>query len=65
MQMLAENKQLSVIAIDEAHLYHYWQEFRLAYKELESLKDEFPLIPIACLTATAPPSVEESILKLL
>ena len=28
VQMLAENNQLSMIAIDEAHLYHYWQEFR-------------------------------------
>ena len=65
VQALAEHKQLSMIAIDEAHLYHYWQEFRVAYKELESLKNEFPSIPIACLTATAPPSVEESILKLL
>ena len=65
VQRLAQNQQLCMIAIDEAHLYHYWQEFRVAYKQLESLKEEFPSIPIACLTATAPPLVEESILKLL
>ena len=65
VQRLAQNRQLCMIAIDEAHLYHYWQEFRAAYKQLENLKDEFPSTPIACLTATAPPLVQESILKLL
>ena len=65
VQRLAQNRQLCMIAIDEAHLYHYWQEFRAAYKQLENLKDEFPSTPIACLTATAPPLVQESKLKLL
>ena len=50
-----------VIALDEAHLFHYWQEFRAAYKNLEILKDVFPSIPLLCLTATAPPPVENSI----
>ena len=65
VQKLAKHNQLCMIAIDEAHLYHYWQDFRVAFKQLETLKDEFPSTPIACLTATAPPPVEASILKLL
>lgn len=65
IQTLVAEGRLSMIAIDEAHLYHQWQEFRPAYKELEKLKSEFPTIPIMCLTATAPPTVEVSIRKLL
>ena len=65
IRALVSDGRLSMIAIDEAHLYHQWQEFRPAYKELENLKSEFPTIPIMCLTATAPSAVKRSILKLL
>ena len=65
VQNLARNNQLCMLAVDVAHLYHFWQDFRVAFRQLEDLKTEFPHTPIACLTATAPPSVEESILKLL
>ena len=59
VQRLVDADMLSVIAIDEAHLFYQWQEFRHAYKELETLK--FQLI----LTATAPPSVESSMHQLV
>ena len=36
---LAKNHRLALVAFDEAHLYHYWIEFRPAYKELKKLKD--------------------------
>ena len=62
---LASNNMLSLIAIDEAHLYHQWQEFRISYKDLGVLKHEFPSIPILALTATAPSEVMESIKKLV
>ena len=52
-----ENK-ISMIAIDEAHLYHQWQEFRPAYNATGKFEDRFPLM---CLTATAPPMIKESI----
>lgn len=62
---LADNNMLSLIAIDEAHLYHQWQEFRTSYKDLEVIKYEFPSVPILALTATAPSEVMESIKKLV
>ena len=62
---LASNNMLSLIAIDEAHLYHQWQEFRISYKDLGVLKHGFPSIPILALTATAPSEVMESIKKLV
>lgn len=65
VQTLAQCGKLSFIAIDEAHLFHQWQQFRTAYKDLQNLKHRFPTTPIMCLTATAPPTVEESILQIL
>lgn len=62
--LITKNK-MCLIALDEAHLFHYWQEFRQAYKSLETLKNDFPLTPLLCLTATAPPQVENSVSKLL
>ena len=65
ISQLQSNNKLSLIAIDEAHLCHYWKEFRRAYMELESLKSEFLATPIMILTATAPPEVFDSISKLV
>jgi len=62
---LVKNSKICLIAIDEAHLYHQWLEFRTAYRDLEQLKTEFPTVPLLCLTATAPPPVQDSIMKLL
>ena len=52
IQKLVQAENLSLIAIDEAHLFHLWQEFRLSYKKLEKLKAEFPNTPLMILTAT-------------
>ena len=65
LQRLVDEKRVCLIALDEAHLFHYWQEFRNVYKTLESLKHEFPSTPLLCLTATIPPVVEDSIRYLL
>ena len=65
MKELASNNMLSLIAIDEAHLYHQWQEFCTSYKDLGLLNHEFPSVPILALTATAPSEVMESIKKLV
>ena len=64
IQMLVDADMLSVIAIDVAHLFYQWQEFRHAYKELETLKLQFPSTLLMILTATAPP-VECSIHQLV
>lgn len=65
VQMLVDADMLSIITVDEAHLFYQWQEFRQAYKELETLKFCFPSTPLMVLTATAPPSVENSIHQLV
>ena len=65
LQDLARKNQLSLIAIDEAHLVHQWQEFRPAYKELKMLKNEFLQIPIMLLTATAPPEVQSELISIV
>ena len=62
---LVEHNRLALVAFDEVHLYHYWQEFRPAYKELKNLKDCFLDVPFLALTATATPAVQNSILQLL
>ena len=62
---LVEHNRLALVAFDEVHLYHYWQEFRPAYKELKNLKDCFIDVPFLALTATATPAVQNSILQLL
>ena len=65
IQQLVQAESLSLIAIDEAHLFHLWQEFRLSYKKLEKLKAEFPNTPLMILTATASDVVEKSVLQLV
>lgn len=65
VQRLVDADMLSVIAIDEAHLFYQWQEFRHAYKALETLKFQFLSTPLMVLTATAPPSVENCIHQLV
>ena len=64
-KLVSENK-ISLIAVDEAHLIHLWPQFRRSYQELETLKTDFPTIPLVVLTATlAPLDVQKSIQKLL
>lgn len=65
LKSLCDRGKLSLIAIDEVHLYHHWQEFQSSYKDLELLKSDFPTTPIMALTATAPPEVMSSIHKLV
>lgn len=48
LQDLASKNQLSLIAVDEAHLIHQWQKFRPAYKELKALKMSFSKHLLCC-----------------
>ena len=57
IQHLVRENKLSLIAVDEAHLFHMWPQFRTSYQELETLKIEFPTVP---LTATAPLDVNKA-----
>ena len=65
IQSLAQSGNLSLIAIDEAHLCTEWADFRSAYKDLKKFKYDFPDIPIMALTATAMPDVVDDIKSLL
>ena len=42
-----------------------WPQFRTSYQQLETLKSDFPTVPLVALTATAPLDVNQSIQKLL
>jgi len=47
-------RDLKLIAIDEAHCVSQWgPAFRPEYRDLARLRDQFPQVPIAALTATA------------
>ena len=62
---LVKKDRTPLVAFDEAHLYHYWQEFKPAYKELKILKDRLSGISLLALTAPATPLVKLSILDQL
>ena len=63
---LLERVNVSRIAIDEAHCISEWgHDFRPEYRQLGSLRDRFPDVPIMALTATATPRVADDIVKQL
>ena len=56
--------QISFFVIDEAHCVSEWgHEFRVDYRKLRLLKDNFPNIPIAAFTATATAKVQSDIIS--
>ncbi|MEP7354420.1 MAG: ATP-dependent DNA helicase RecQ [Acidobacteriota bacterium] len=57
---------LGFFAIDEAHCISEWgHEFRPEYRQLRTLRDRFPDVPIAAFTASATKQVRHDILNQL
>ena len=53
---------MSAVVIDEAHcILHWGEEFRPAYKELDSITAQIPHVPLVALTASATPSTIDEI----
>ena len=57
-------QNLCLIAIDEAHCISEWgHDFRPDYRNLKSLRDDFPEVPVIALTATATVKVRQDIVN--
>ena len=66
LHMLEFRNFLDRFVIDEAHCISHWgNNFRPSYRALEKIRTIWPSVPIMALTATAPPSVQSDIVKLL
>jgi ATP-dependent DNA helicase RecQ len=64
--LFLEKIKVSLIAVDEAHCISEWgHDFRPDYRNMKSLKKDFPKTPIIALTATATKKVQKDILKQL
>lgn len=66
LRVVYEQKELARIAVDEAHCISEWgHDFRKSFKDLRWLRENFPEVPIICLTATATAQVREDIISIL
>jgi ATP-dependent DNA helicase RecQ len=61
-QNFLAHADISLIAVDEAHCISEWgHDFRPEYRNLTTLRKNFPHVPVIALTATATPQVRKDI----
>jgi RecQ family ATP-dependent DNA helicase len=66
LRVIHTQRELARIAIDEAHCISEWgHDFRPSFQSLCWFKEEFPDVPIMCLTATATKRVRDDIIGTL
>ncbi|TVY64279.1 ATP-dependent DNA helicase Q5 [Lachnellula suecica] len=66
LKTVHEQRELARIAVDEAHCISEWgHDFRPSFKGLRWFRDNFPDVPIICLTATATLQVRKDVITTL
>lgn len=63
VQQAIQKLNVNLMAVDEAHCISQWgHDFRPAYRNIQSIKEWHPAVPLLAVTATATPQVLEDIL---
>lgn len=56
--------RVALFAVDEAHCISMWgHQFRPKYREIKTLREKFPAVPVIALTATTTERVREDIVR--